>query len=141
MPTAHIEDTADHTADEAMIRAIVADTERAFNTGDAELLVAHAADNIIAVGVTGTELTGRAAMLAGGRAAFAGPLKGQRARYEVTSVTFVRPDVALARKHAYAVDDAGEPIDVGHAMTALYVFTRQNGRWWIVARQNTLVSG
>ena len=141
MTNPHVEDTADHTADEAAIRAIVADTERAFNTGDAELLVAHAADNITAVGVTGTELTGRAAVLAGSRAAFAGPLKGQRARYEVTSVTFVRPDVALARKHAHAVDDAGEPIDVGHAMTALYVLTRESGRWWIVARQNTLVGG
>src|SRR5687768_12568753 len=121
MEIPHVEDLADHADDEAAIRAIVADTEKAFNTGDAELLVAHMAANVSAVGVTGAELAGREAALAGGRTAFAGPLKGQRARYEVVGITFVRPDVALARKHAHAVDGAGDPIDVGHAMTALYV--------------------
>lgn len=140
MEIPRVEDLSDHTDDEAAIRAIVADTETAFNTGDADLLVEHTARNVAAVGVTGVELTGRDAMLAGSRVTLAGPLRGQRARYEITGITFVRPDVALARKHAHAVGEAGEPIDVGHAMTALYVLTREAGRWWIVARQNTLVS-
>jgi uncharacterized protein (TIGR02246 family) len=139
MDIPHVEDTADHTEDEAAIRAIVADTEKAFNSGDAELLVAHMAQNVSAVGVTGAELAGRAAALAGSRVALAGPLKGQRARYEVIGITFLRPDVALARKHAHAVDADGAAVGVGHAMTALYVLTREAGRWWIVARQNTLV--
>ncbi|SHL34193.1 conserved hypothetical protein [Pseudonocardia thermophila] len=139
MEIPHVEDLADHTADEAAIRAIIADTEQAFNTGDAELFVEHMAANASGVGVTGVELAGRAATLEASRVAFAGPLKGQRARYEVAGITFVRPDVALARKHAWAVDEAGELVDVGHAMTALYVLTKEQGRWWVVARQNTLV--
>ncbi|MGI5129108.1 SgcJ/EcaC family oxidoreductase [Pseudonocardia sp. CA-107938] len=139
MDIPHVEETADHAADEEAIRAIVADTEKAFNTGDAELLVAHMAANVYAVGVTGAEVAGREEALAAGRAAFAGPLKGQRARYDVVGITFVRPDVALARKHARALDEHGELIDVGHAMTALYVLAKEDGRWWIVARQNTLV--
>jgi uncharacterized protein (TIGR02246 family) len=139
MEIPQVQDLSDHADDEAAIRAIIADTEKAFNTGDAELLVEHMAANVSAVGVTGAELVGREAALAGSRIAFAGPLKGQQARYEVVGITFVRPDVALVRKHARAVDGAGEPIDVGHAMTALYVLTREAGRWWIVARQNTLV--
>ena len=140
MEIPRVEDLSDHTDDEAAIRAIIADTEKAFNTGDAELLVEHMARNAVGVGVTGVELAGRAAMLEGARGAFAGPLKGQRARYDVVGITFLRPDVALARKHARAVDGAGELIDVGHAMTALYVLTKESGRWWVVARQNTLVS-
>jgi len=140
MEIPQVEDLSEHTDDEAAIRAIIADTEKAFNTGDAELLVEHAARNMESVGVNGVELAGREAMLDGARAAFAGPLKGQRARYEVVGITFLRRDVALARKHARAVDDAGELIDVGHAMTALYVLTKEAGRWWVVARQNTLVS-
>ena len=78
-------------------------------------------------------------MLEASTALFAGPLRDQRARYELADVLFVRPDVALAHKHATAIDEAGMPISVGHAMTALYVLVRENGRWWVVARQNTLV--
>ena len=69
----------DHDDDPAAIRAVIADTERAFNTGDADLLVEHMAAD-------------------------------------------------------------GTPIDLDHTMTALYVLVREQGRWWIAARQNTLVS-
>jgi hypothetical protein len=51
----------------------------------------------------------------------------------------VRPDVALVRKLARAIDAEGEPIDLDHTMCALYALTREQGRWWIVARQNTLI--
>ena len=52
---------------------------------------------------------------------------------------FVRPDVALGRQHATAVDAEGAPLSVGHTMTALYVLVREHSRWWVVGRQNTLV--
>ena len=135
-----LDTTVDRTADVEAIRQVIADTERAFNTNDAELLVEHFAENATAVGVTGAQLDGRAAVLVAGRALFAGALRGQRVRYELADVLFVRPDVALAHKHATAVDAQGAPIGVGHAMTALYVLVREDGRWWIAARQNTLVS-
>ena len=111
MSAPHIEDgTTDHTDDIAAIRQVIADAERAFNGNDAE-----------------------------SRALFAGALRDQRARYQLADVLFVRPDVALAHKHATALDAAGRPASVGHAMTALYVLVREHGRWWVVARQNTLV--
>ncbi len=43
------------------------------------------------------------------------------------------------RKLASATDPAGTPNGVGRAMVALYVLVREGGRWWIAARQNTLV--
>lgn len=134
-----LDSTVDHTTDIEAIRQVIADTERAFNTNDAELLVEHFAENATAVGVTGAQLDGRAAVLAAGHALFAGALRDQLARYELADVTFVRPDVALAHKHATAIDEDGKPLSVGHAMSALYVLVREQGRWWVVARQNTLV--
>ncbi len=43
MEIPQVEDPTDHADDDAAIRAIVADAEKAFNSGDAELLVAHMA--------------------------------------------------------------------------------------------------
>ena len=71
---------------------------------------------------------------------FAGPLADQYARYLVDDVRFVRPDVAVVRKLARAVDAAGEPIDVDHTMVAHYLMVREGDRWWIVNRQNTLIA-
>lgn len=140
MVAPHIEDTStDHTGDVEDIRRVITDAEKAFNDNDADLLVEHFAHNVGAIGVTGSALAGRTAVLEAGRALFAGPVRDQRARYELADVLFVRPDVALARTHATAVDADGVPLSVGHTMTALYVLVREGERWWVVARQNTLV--
>jgi uncharacterized protein (TIGR02246 family) len=134
-----IEDNTDHTADVETIRRIVADIEKGFNDNDAELLVEHFAQNGSVVTAMGTQIDGREAMLESARAGLAGPLRDERARYELADVLFVRPDVAVAHKHARATDETGEPKKVDHEMSALYVLVRENGRWWIVSRQNTIV--
>lgn len=142
MTIPRIEDAStDHTADIEAIRRVIADAERAFNSNDADLLVAHFAENATAVGVTGTRIVGRAAALEASRAAFEGPLRDQRARYEIADIVFVRHDVALVHKNARAVDGSGAPIGIGHAMTALYVLVEEAGGWWVVSRQNTLTAG
>jgi uncharacterized protein (TIGR02246 family) len=127
--------------DAAAIRAVVADVERGFNDNDAELMDRHVADDATIVTALGRELRGRQEIDVASEAGLAGPLADQRARYVVTDIAFVRPDVALAHKRAWAVDADGTDIDVGHAMVALYVLTKEDGRWWIRARQNTLVPG
>jgi uncharacterized protein (TIGR02246 family) len=136
----HIEDMGtDHAGDVEEIRRVIVDAEKAFNDNDADLLVEHVASNVTTVGVTGARLAGRSAVLEASTTLFAGPLRDQRARYELAEVLFVRPDVALARQHATAVDADGTPLSVGHTMTALYVLVREHSRWWVVGRQNTLV--
>jgi uncharacterized protein (TIGR02246 family) len=140
MTAPSIEDTdTDHTADVEAIRRIIADVEKGFNNNDADLLVEHFAQNASVVAAAGAQIDGREALLEFSRAGLAGPLRDQRARYELAGVVFVRPDVALAHKHAWAIGAVGEPVDVGHAMSALYVLVREGGRWWVVSRQNTLV--
>ncbi len=128
-------------AAEAAIRAIVADVERGFNENDAALMNRHQAPDATVVDALGRQHDGRAAIDAASEAGLAGPLADQRARYLVTDITFVRPEVALAHKRAWAVDADGRDLDAGHAMVALYVLTEEDGRWWVRARQNTLVPG
>ncbi len=64
MDAPHIEDsTVDHADDVEDVRRVIADTERAFNGNDVELLVEHFARNVTTVSVTGTALQGRTAVL------------------------------------------------------------------------------
>jgi uncharacterized protein (TIGR02246 family) len=127
-------------ADVAAIAQVIADIERGFNTKDPELSVAHFTADGSGVSVGGALVEGRAALLEAHRAGFDGPLRDMYARYELADVKFVRPDVAIAHKRAWATTPDGEQIDVGHAMIALYVLVREDGRWLVAARQNTLVT-
>jgi uncharacterized protein (TIGR02246 family) len=127
-------------ADIAAIAGVIADVERGFNTKDAELSVAHFLPDATAVGVRGELVTGRDALLEAHRAGYAGPLRDMYVRYELGDVRFLRPDVAVAYKHATATTREGEPLDVGHAMISLYVLVHDDGRWRIAARHNTLVT-
>jgi uncharacterized protein (TIGR02246 family) len=131
--------SADHTADVEAITALVADVETGFNTNDADLIVRPFLRNGTAVDVMGRQLDGLAALHEASAAGLAGPLRDQYARYELADLTFLREDVAIGHKRAWATTADGEPLDVGHAMVALYVFVRVEGRWWVAARQNTLV--
>ncbi|MEU7818004.1 SgcJ/EcaC family oxidoreductase [Pseudonocardia sp. NPDC049154] len=134
-----VSDDADHAADLTALRQVIADVETGLNTNDAELMTRHFAANAVAVGVNGRATAGLDALREVHAQAVTSFLKDQYARYEIDAVTFVRPDVALVRKLARAVDAGGAPIDLDHAMSALYVLVREQGRWWIVARQNTLI--
>jgi uncharacterized protein (TIGR02246 family) len=131
--------SGDASAEVAAIERVIADIEAGFNAKDPERSVEHFAPDATAVSVDGTLIAGREALLEAHRAGYAGPLRDQYARYELADVTFPRPDVAIAHKRAWATTAEGEPIDVGHAMIALYVFVREDGRWLVAARQNTVV--
>lgn len=140
--TATHEPATSTAADEVAVRQIIDDVETGMNTNDPELMTRHFAADAVAVGVNGQANVGRAALDAAHVVAVGpgGFLRDQYARYEVVDVRFVRPDVALVRKHARAITAEGEPLDLDHSMSVLYVLTKEEGRWWIAARQNTLVA-
>jgi uncharacterized protein (TIGR02246 family) len=121
------------------IEDVIAQTEAAFNEGDAEVLAETFTDDAWSVGVTGQVLHGRNEILETSRQLLSGPLAGQFARYVIDEVRHVAPDVAVVRKLAYATDQDGNDLDVDHAMVALYVLVRHSNEWRVVARQNTLV--
>ncbi|HEX6359864.1 SgcJ/EcaC family oxidoreductase [Actinophytocola sp.] len=121
------------------IKQVIADVERGFNANDAVLMNKHLAQDAAVVSAMGVRLVGREEIMKASEEGLAGPLKDQYARYEVRDVRFVRPDVALVHKEAFAITEDGDPIDLDHAMSALYVLVREDGRWLVKARQNTLV--
>lgn len=84
-------------------------------------------------------MTGIDALHEAAVAGLSGFLREQYVRYEVSDVSLLGPNVAVAYKSAQATDPDGEPLGVGHAMVAMYVLVKVRDRWWIAARQNTLV--
>ncbi|NNH71605.1 SgcJ/EcaC family oxidoreductase [Nocardia uniformis] len=143
--TAHVtapvieDNTVDHTADRAAIERIIGTVQTAFNTNDAELLVSDLAQNALVGNAVGMLAQGRDAVHAASEIGFAGFLKDQYARYDIKSIVFPQPNTALAHKVAYETTADGELVDTEPAMIALYVLVKENGRWWVVARQNTLI--
>lgn len=131
---------SDRDADVRAIERIVAVQQEAFNTKDPDLFASSWRERSWAVSVTGDELEGREALRAAAERGFAGPLADQFARYRPGTVELLGEDVAILHVYARASDATGTPIDVGHAMVALYVFARGDDGWQIVARQNTLVT-
>ena len=121
------------------IDVVIQQTEAAFNASDAEALASTFTDDAWTVSVTGQVLQGRAEILDVSRELLAGALKEQFARYVVDEVRHLAPDVAIARKLAYATDENGNDLDADHAMVALYVLVRSEAGWRVAARQNTIV--
>ena len=134
-----MDDGGDHHDDWAAIESVLANVEDGFNTNDAELSCRDFTANARTITALGSRVAGVEALLDAHRAGFAGPLDDQYARYRVDDVVFVRPDVALAFKQAWATDASGTARTADPAMVALYVLVREQGRWWIAARANTLV--
>lgn len=120
------------------IKSVISDIETGFNTNDADLSVAHFAQNSSAVDVAGRLISGRDALLAAMRADLAGPFRDQHARYQLTDVVFLRADVAVAHKRAQATTGEGDLLDVGHTMIALYVLVKEGVCWRVAARQCTV---
>ncbi|MFI6866387.1 SgcJ/EcaC family oxidoreductase [Nocardia sp. NPDC050406] len=133
------DDTVDHAADREAITRIIATVETAYNTNDADLMVSDLARNAVVGNAVGMLQEGREVVLEASRVGLAGFLKNEYVRYDVRDIVFPRPDIALAHKTARATTADGELIDAEPAMVALYVLAKENGRWWIVARQNTLI--
>ncbi|EID55318.1 SgcJ/EcaC family oxidoreductase [Saccharomonospora xinjiangensis] len=125
--------------DIAAIRQIIADTETAYNTNDAELMTKHFACNATVVNAMGVTLSGVDEIVESTRQGLAGFLRDEHVRYDLLDVLFVRPDVALAYKGARATDAEGNLLDAEHVMKVLYVVVKEDGRWWAVARHHTLV--
>lgn len=138
-PAPFIEDTTtDHEHDLVAIKQVITDVETAFNTNDPDLMTAHFSRNASAVNAVGMLISGWDALLDANRNGLAGFLRDEYVRYEVSDIVFLRPDVAIAHKLARAATSDGEPIDVDPAMIALYVLVKEQDRWWVAARQNTL---
>jgi uncharacterized protein (TIGR02246 family) len=86
----------------------------------------------------GRRLTGRDEIRAFTEKVLPGAMKDSTARYEVVHISFVRPDVAVANVRQRPVTHDGEPLDGQPEGRPVYVMAENEGRWEIVAAQNTI---
>ena len=87
----------------------------------------------------GKRLLGRDEIAAFTRQALPGGMQGLTMSMEVVHVLFVRPDVAAVKvRQVYASSD-GQPNEAEGEFTPLFVMAKEDGRWRLVACQNTPV--
>jgi uncharacterized protein (TIGR02246 family) len=87
----------------------------------------------------GKRLAGRDEISAFTHRVLPGAMKESTAVYEVEHVLFIRPDVAAVKVRQRPVTLDGEPIEGQNEGSPLYVMAKEDGRWRLVACQNTVV--
>ena len=87
----------------------------------------------------GKRLFGRDEIAAFTHKVLPGAMRDSTATYEVVHVLFIRPDVAAVKVRQRAVTLDGRPIEGENEGSPLYVMAKEDGRWLLVAAQNTEV--
>lgn len=124
--------------DVTAIEERVAELEEAQRQESVEGFVGLLAPWAVWVTGGGRRLTGRAEIRAFTEKVLPGAMKDSTARYEVVYVSFVRPDVAVANVRQRPVTHYGEPLEGRPEGRPVYVMAKEEGRWEIVAAQNTI---
>jgi uncharacterized protein (TIGR02246 family) len=125
--------------DEQALRAIVTQLVDAWNAGDAAGFAAPFSDDAIFIHVYGGQLDGRAAIEGAHHRILTTFYKGSRNHYDVRSVRFPRPDVALVLLEAkLQFEEQGQPREIQARPTLVAV--KDGGKWVIHAFQNTRIT-
>ncbi|MGW4245236.1 SgcJ/EcaC family oxidoreductase [Nocardia sp. NPDC004722] len=128
--------TTQQRTDEAAVRELLAEADRAWEAGDAAAFAAVFAPDADYVTWFGQRITGRDAIESSHAPLFTKFLKGTRTDGEITSVRFVSPDVALVHGRG-AVVKGRKKRNRFNTKMVLYVVARTDGEWSIAAFQNT----
>ena len=129
----------DRTDDLRAITDVVATIEHAQQHELTEEFIGLFRADAIWTTAGGRRLFGRDAIAEFTRRVLPGAMAESTATYEVEHVLFIRPDVAAVKVRQTAVDLAGVPLAGVHPGTPTYVMAREDGRWLLVAAQNTEV--
>ena len=127
------------TTDEQAIRTMISQLEAAWNAADSAGFSAHFTDDATFIHIYGGELEGRGAITAAHQQIFDTIYKGSHNNYTVVGIRFVCPDVAIARIQArlqFYAEGLAREIQARPTMVAV----RENGKWQIVAFQNTRIT-
>lgn len=127
-----------HAADEAAINAVLADSYKAWDAGDADGMVADYTEDATAI-LPGSLRDGREAIRESMAAAFAGPLKGSSTSNRRLGIRYIGDDGAIVNTES-AILFAGET-DVPDArkVNTTWVLEKRDGRWLIAAYHNSPV--
>ena len=128
------------TPDETLLHELVAKLEAAWNASDSMTWAAQFAEDADFIHVLGAHYRGRTDVERGHRVIFDTIYKGSRNNLQVERIRFVRPDVAIVFIHGnllWYLNGAEQRIE---ARPTLVAEKSSDGRWQIVAFQNTLVT-
>ncbi|WP_425247446.1 SgcJ/EcaC family oxidoreductase [Streptomyces sp. NEAU-NA10] len=130
--------TASRAADLEAIRAVVATLEHSQRNELPDEFVNLFREDALWTTGHGRRLYDRAEISEFTHRVLPGSMREGTVTYEVEHVLFVRPDVAAVKARAqYWTQEGGDP--VGNPGSPLYVMAKEDGRWVLVACQNTEV--
>jgi uncharacterized protein (TIGR02246 family) len=127
-----------HVADEAAIQAVLADSYKAWDAGDADGMVADYTEDATAV-LPGSLRDGRDAIRQSMAESFAGPLRGSSTWNRQLSIRFLGADGAIVLSEAAILFPGETEVPESRKVNATWVFEKRDGRWLIAAYHNSPV--
>jgi uncharacterized protein (TIGR02246 family) len=125
-------------ADQAAIQAVLADSYKAWEAGDAGGMVASYTTDATAI-MTGSLRDGRDVIRESMALAFAGPLKGSSTWNKQLSLRFVGADAAIVVSESGILFASETEVPDTRKVNATWVFERRDGQWLIAAYHNSPV--
>jgi uncharacterized protein (TIGR02246 family) len=125
-------------ADEAAIQAVLADSYKAWEAGDADGMVANYTADATAI-MTGSLRGSRDVVRENMALAFAGPLKDTSTYNRQLSLRFVGQDAAIVIAESGILFGGGTEVPDTGKVNVTWVFEKRDGQWLIAAYHNSPV--
>ncbi|MEV5575529.1 SgcJ/EcaC family oxidoreductase [Spirillospora sp. NPDC052269] len=123
--------------DEAAIQAVLADSYKAWEAGDADGMVADYTEDATAV-MPGSLRDGREMIRQSMAQGFAGPLRGSSTQNRQLSIRFLGQDAAIViSESAVLFPGETEITDDHRKVNATWVFEKRDAQWLIAAYHNS----
>ena len=126
------------TADEAAIQAVLVDSYKAWEAGDAGGMVADYTADATAI-MTGSLRESRDVIRENMALAFEGPLKGSSTYNKQLSIRFVGRDAAIVVSESGILFAGQNEVPDTGKVNATWVFEKRDGKWLIAAYHNSPV--
>jgi len=123
-------------ADAAAIQAVLVDSYKAWEAGDADGMVAHYTADATAV-MTGSLRDSRDVIRDSMALAFAGPLKDTSTYNKQLSLRFVGRDAAIVISESGILFAGQTEVPDAGKVNATWVFEKRDGQWLIAAYHNS----
>ena len=125
-------------ADEAAIQAVLVDSYKAWEAGDADGMVASYTADATAI-LPGSLRGSREVIRESMALAFAGPLKGTSTYNKRLSLRFVGPDAAIVVTESAILFPGQAEVPEAAKVNATWVLEKRDGQWLIAAYHNSPV--
>jgi uncharacterized protein (TIGR02246 family) len=127
-----------HAADEAAIQAVLVDSYKAWEAGDAGAMVANYTEDATAI-MTGSLRGSRDVIRESMALALGGPLKGTSTYNKQLSLRFIGRDAAIVISESGILSAGQTEVPDTGKVNATWVLEKRDGQWLIAAYHNSPV--